>query len=150
MRSRSSSARSIALIVVVVVALVGVSGVASAKVKGPKGCHKTHSCKGGSGSGSGSGATPPLMTVAVDPNPLVETGASEIRAVIQVETSASFAGDNVNIDSSQLASSCGGSIVFGSLQPGASYTPDSVQVVLDNDGNVTVSVYGLNCARVRA
>ena len=86
--------------------LLGMSGVAAAKVKA-KGCHKTHTCSSGGGTGSGSGGAPPLMTVQVDPNPLVETGASGVTAVVQVETSPSFAGDVVNISSSQLLTSCG-------------------------------------------
>ena len=85
------------------------------------------------------------MTVTVSPD-LIETGQSEIYAVVQVETSASFAGDVVNIESSQLAAACGGAVLFGSLQPGASYTPDSVEAALDDDGNVTVSLYGIDCA----
>ena len=59
-------------------------------------------------SGGDSGGASPQITVEVDPNPLVETGQSEIHAVIQVETLPSCAGDTVNIDSSQLAASCFG------------------------------------------
>ncbi len=145
MRNRPAILRLLALFVVISIPFVSISGTASAKVKPPKGCHKTHSCKGGGG-GGGSGGPPPTITVTADPNPLVETGASEVRAVIQVETSPSLAGDFVNIDSSQLAASCAGAIVLGTLQPGAAHSPDSVQVALDDDGNVTVSVYGLDCA----
>jgi hypothetical protein len=105
----------------------------------------------GSGSGSGTGGTgPPAMTVTVSPSgsadPLVETGMSEIRAVVQVETSPSLAGAVVSIDSSQLAAACGGAILFGSQQPGATYSSSGVQLVLDADGNATVSLYGLDCA----
>jgi hypothetical protein len=83
------------------------------------------------------------MTVQIDPNPLVETGQSEVYAVIQVETSPSFAGDPVNIDSSQLQASCGGTINFeGTINTGT----DNVVALLDNEGNATVWVQGLNCA----
>jgi hypothetical protein len=41
---------------------------------------------------------------------------------------------------------CGGAVLFGSLQPGAAYTADSVEVALDADGNATVSLYGIDCA----
>src|SRR5580658_6782096 len=148
MRRRPEIMRLAALLVIVCLPLVGVSATASAKApKAPKGCHKTHTCTGTTGQGSGSGGTtPPTVTVTVDPNPLVETGASTVDGVIQVETEPSFAGDLVNIDSSQLAASCGGTITFGSLQLGATTTPDSIEVVLDDDGNVTVSVSGTNCA----
>jgi hypothetical protein len=98
------------------------------------------------GSGSGSGVSQAAIVVTAAPDPLVETGQSEIRAVIQVETNPSLAGDPVDIESSQLAASCGGAILFGSQNPSAVYTPDSVLVTLDDDGNVTVNVYGIDCA----
>ena len=58
------------------------------------------------------------LSVTVSPDPLVETGMSEVHAVVQVEACASFAGDTVNIVSQQLGESCT-AISFGSLQPGA-------------------------------
>jgi len=140
---QSRLARCVALTVVVTIPLLGLSGIASAKVKVP-GCHKSHTCKSGGGTATGGGSAP--MTVQVDPNPLVETGTSDIDATIQVETSPSFAGDLVNIDSSQLQSSCGGEIDFLTAQGVGAETKDSIQVYLDNDGNVTVVVYGQNCA----
>ncbi|HEY7946931.1 MAG TPA: hypothetical protein VID75_04600, partial [Acidimicrobiales bacterium] len=89
-------------------------------------------------------------TVTVDPNPLVETGQSEIHAVVQVETSPSFAGDMVNIDSSQLESSCA-TLTFENLQAGGTTASPNVvdnriDAVLDDDGNATVVVDGENCA----
>jgi len=82
----------------------------------------------------------------VAPGPLVETGQSEVYAVVEVETSPSLAGDAVSISSTQLANACGGAVLFGSLQAGAIYGADSVQVVLDDDGNATVSLSGIDCA----
>ena len=98
----SRLARLVTLTVVVSMPLLGMAGVASAKA------HHHHHHGGGSGgsTGGGKGGPPPLITVTVDPNPLVETGQSEVHAVVQVETSPSFAGDKVNIDSSQLEASC--------------------------------------------
>jgi len=92
--------------------------------------------------GGGSG-TPPAITVQVDPNPLVETGPSLVAAVIQVETSPSFAGDPVEIDSSQLTNSCGG--IIGFLSDTAAGL-NSVTVILDDDGNASVVVDGTDCA----
>ena len=91
------------------------------------------------------GPGPCGISVAVSPNPLVETGQSEVHAVVQVEACAAFAGDKVNIASPQLAASCAAGIAFGTLQPGA-HTTTSIQVVLDDDGNATVSLDGINCA----
>ena len=77
-------------------------------------------------------------------------GGSQVHAVIQVETSPTFAGDTVNITSLQLENACGGVIVFETLQGGSTTAPtdsvDSINVVLDDDGNVTVVVDGSNCA----
>jgi hypothetical protein len=127
--------------VVVSLPLLGMSGVASARVKA--GCHKTHSCKSGGGSGSGTGGVGPApITVQIDPNPLVETGQSEIVATVQVETSPSFAGDAVNISSSQLAASCV-LVLFENNQVSGQ---NNVSVILDNDGNATVLVAGSDCA----
>ena len=91
----------------------------------------------------GARANPSPITVQIDPNPLVETGSSDVAAVIQVETSPSFSGDLVNISSSQLQAACGGAIGF--LNNNVAGT-DNVQVTLDNDGNATVVVSGTDCA----
>jgi hypothetical protein len=142
--------RLVALATVVSLALLGLSGAAaSAKVKKAKGCHKTHTCKSGgtgtgSGSGSGSGAgTSPAITVQVDPNPLVETGPSQVAAVIQVETNPAFSGDPVVVSSSQLEQACGGIIGFLSDTTAGL---NSVTLILDNDGNAAVVVEGTDCA----
>ncbi|HVC69475.1 MAG TPA: hypothetical protein VNC61_04325 [Acidimicrobiales bacterium] len=129
---------------VVALPLLGTSGVATAKVK-PKGCHKTHTCRSGGGTGSGTGGAPAPITIQIDPNPVLETGTSSVVAVIQVETSPSFAGDLVNITSSQFFASCAGSPGFDTFfkVPGR---PDSIQVPLDNDGNATVFMGGFDCA----
>lgn len=149
-----AATRTVALLAIVSVSVMGIAGVASAKAapKGSPAWCRAHphsslaACQStGSGSGSGSGGPPATMTVTVSPD-LVETAQSEIEAVVEVETSPSLSGDTVNIDSSQLAAACGGVILFGSLQTGAVYGPESVQVVLDADGNVTVSLYGIDCA----
>jgi hypothetical protein len=144
--------RTLALVGVVSLCLVAASGVASAKnAKGsPQWCRnhphsKVAACQSPGGSGSGSGGSTPTISVTVSPD-LVEAGQSEINAVVEVETSPSYAGDVVDIASSQLAAACGGAVLFGSLQTGAVYTADSVQVALDGDGNVTVSLYGFDCA----
>jgi hypothetical protein len=158
-RVHPKAKRSITLLVSVCTLLVGMSVVAStaasattkASAKGSAAWCGKHPKKaicrnqtGGSGSGTGVAQTSIVVTAA--PNPLVETGQSEIRAVIEVETNPSLAGDTVDIESSQLAATCGGAVLFGSQQGGAVYTPDSVQVALDDDGNVTVNVYGIDCA----
>jgi hypothetical protein len=139
--------------------LLGMAGVASAHTT-----HATHATKAakkhkkvsGAGGSTGGGATPQI-TVTASPNPLVETGQSEIHTIIQVETLPSFAGDAVTISSQQLVSSCAkNSVVFDSVATAAG-TPadltggdvtalDTITVILDDDGNATVGLTGINCA----
>jgi len=135
------SLRLVALAVTLALPLLGTSSVASAKVKA--GCHKTHTCKSGRGTGTGGGTAP--ITVQVDPNPLVETFESNVAAVVQVETSPSYAGDTVAIEAPQLFDSCAGhNSGFFSLSH-----PSNVQTfeaTLDNEGNAMVRVVGFECA----
>ncbi len=145
-------ARLTALTVVVSMPLLGLSGIASASgaAKGSPGWCATHAkkavCKGTAGGGTG-GA--PLMTVEVDPNPLVETGQSEVTAVVQVETSPAYAGQLVSIDSQQLQNSCASldfdTVNFATAQFDVT-SPDNIEVALDDDGNATVGLKGIGCA----
>jgi uncharacterized repeat protein (TIGR01451 family) len=77
-------------------------------------------------------------------------GGEQLRAVIEVSTSPSYAGDPVLIASSQLQSSCQGHITFETLQGGSTVAPrtsaNSITVILDDDGDATVVVTGSNCA----
>ncbi|MGH9016437.1 MAG: hypothetical protein ACRDY1_01700 [Acidimicrobiales bacterium] len=138
--------------------LLGTAGIASARTtkaaKAAAKCakHPTRvKCNGGGGSTGSTGGTtggPPVqIEVTASPNPLVETGQSEIHTVIQVETLPAFAGDAVNIDSSQLASSCE-SVMYETVRNGLppQTSPDAITTVLDDDGNATVVVDGINCA----
>jgi hypothetical protein len=97
MKLQRRSLRFVAMAVVVSLPLLGMSGWPRPRRPRAKGCHKTHTCKSGGGgtTGSGTGADPAPITVQIDPNPLVETGQSDVLAIVQVETSPSFAGDPV-------------------------------------------------------
>jgi len=114
---------------------VGASGVASAKG------HHHHK---GAGSGSAGTPAPASMTIQLDPNPSTETAYSVVLPVVQVETSPAFAGDVVNISSSQLYASCG-EVQFISFQ-GNVYNTSSSNMVLDNEGNATLDVQAFDCA----
>jgi len=155
----SRLSRLVALTVVVAMPLLGMAGVASATVGSAKWCaahpsmaKHTVSCptyKGSGTKGGGTGGSTPNIIVNIDPNPLVETGQSEIHAIIQVETSSSFASDPVFIYSQQLVNSCDpGSVEFFSSASGTLSAPlgSSATVILDDDGNATVEVSGLDCA----
>ena len=155
----SRLARLVALTVVGAMPLVGMAGVASAaKVKAsPKACIKhplkAGCAKGNSGGGAGGatgGATPPNIIVSVSPNPVQEVGQSEIDVIIQVETLPIFANQTVDISSQQLFLSC----LSLSWKSSALNTPSHVigitagitGVILDNDGNATVELQGMDCA----
>jgi hypothetical protein len=166
LNTRSKLMQLVAFSVVVAMPVLGLAGVASAS-KSPVGSAKwckTHPHKAknvaacntgtGSGSGSGSGGDPSLT---ISPNPLIETGQSEVHAVIQVED-ASAADQTVSIDSTQLSASCGGTVTYSSLQgvtaggsPGAlTVTPSTftnqIIMTLDDEGNATTVVSGTDCA----
>jgi hypothetical protein len=139
---------------------LGMSGVASAKAakpaKGSAAWCQTHAKKAvcrhapAGGGGTGGSSSGPAITVQVDPEPVIETGQSEIHAVVQVETSPAYAGDAVNIDSTQLTASCH-SVDFENLQGGGGvFAPhrvtNRIDAILDDDGNATVIVDGYDCA----
>jgi hypothetical protein len=136
---------------------MGMSGIASAKsakatARQAAVCAKhpgRAKCqnKTGGGTSTGTGGAPAQIEVIASPNPLVETGQSEIHSVLQVETLPSFAGDVVSISSSQLVSSCF-AVSFEDVQNGLPprFNFDQTTVVLDDDGNATVVVDGINCA----
>src|ERR1700722_11158283 len=109
--------RVVALAVVISIPLIGLAGVATAAPKGSakwcashvKAAKKTPACASGSG-GSGTGGPPPVTEIEVtaSPNPVIETGTSEVNTVIQVEAQPAFVGDSVVIYSQQFDSSCDG------------------------------------------
>jgi hypothetical protein len=157
MNVRHNLAKVVVLTVVVTMPLLGLAGVASAKAtKGSAAWCAAHpakqhtaACASASGSGGAAGQPAPGITVTVSPNPVVETGQSEIKAIIEVETSPAFAGDVVNISSSQLAASCiqaeyetlqGGSALGNANAGGPVRSFNNISVVLDDDGNATVGI----------
>jgi len=92
------------------------------------------------------GATTTKIVVTVTPNPLIEVGASEVNAVVQVEALPGFAGASVNISSIQLTNSCA-SVEFQSIAESLPPTESNpISVVLDNEGNATVEVDAVGCA----
>jgi len=150
MNVRRSFVRLAALTVVVAMPLAGMSGIASAKTAkatAAKCARHPHKCQ--KGGGGGTGGPPPNIIVTVAPNPLIETGTSEIHAIVQVETSPSFAGDPVFIYSQQLVNSCfANSVIFYSSASGSLSEPsyNSITAILDDDGNATVELAGNDCA----
>jgi hypothetical protein len=158
---RRSLLRLTALGIVLAMPLVGVSGVASAKSAKTAAakCHKHPNkakCKNAGGGGTGGSPAPLEINVQVDPQPVILTGQSEVHVIVQVSALPAYAGDAVNIDSSQLTASCTGGVDFETLQVpggGPQLVPPLVlervnraEVILDDDGNATVVMDGAECA----
>src|SRR5580698_7261892 len=140
----------VTLAVVVTLPVFGMSAVASAaKTKAGPNCvkhpQKATCASGDGGATGGTGGTPPNIIVSVSPDPVQETGTSEISAIVQVEALPIFAGQTVNISSQQLFLDCA-SLLWASFEVGLVPGSPSVSVALDNDGNATVWVLGKNCA----
>jgi hypothetical protein len=101
----------------------------------------------------------PMITVVAAPNPVIETAASDVAFVIQVEARGPASpGDTVTISSTELASNCLSTSLDSLLGGGVSATPGfgitfgvtsttgTITVPLDNDGNVTVVAFGSECS----
>jgi hypothetical protein len=96
------------------------------------------------GAATAASAAGPTIRVLVTPNPLVETGSSQINAVVQVEAIPSLAGASVNISSIQLQNTCV-SVSFFSIASGTLRSANPITVKLDNEGNATVLLSGNEC-----
>ena len=154
MSIQRSLIKVVAIVVVASMPVMGMAGIASAKAakKSTVNCVK-HPNKAVCKAGGGSATNTANIIVTASPNALIETGESEVHAVLQVETNPSLANDAVVISSTQLQDSCEThTIYFHSLQPGALGSPnagvgvDNIEVTLDDDGNATVLVNGTDCA----
>ena len=142
--------RLVALAVVAILPVFGMSAIASAaKAKAGPNCakhpHRAKCTAGGGGGTGGTGGTPPNIVVSVSPDPVQETGTSEVSAIVQVEALPIFAGQTVNISSQQLFTDCA-SLIWSHFFNGQRTAAGITGVVLDNDGNATVWVLGENCA----
>jgi hypothetical protein len=80
---------------------------------------------------------------------MVETSTSTVAVVVQIEADPAFAGDVVDVSSSQLDASCLADVGFNAtplLLIAANPHPLVVPLVLDDDGNATVALAGEDCA----
>jgi hypothetical protein len=131
MRVRHGVGRLVALTAVLSMTVFASFGVAQAKPHHPKN-----------------------MIVTTSPSTVVETGQSEVHAVIQVEALSALAGQSVAITSPELEQSCAGEIVFQYLPSSTNAVPltqpNGIVAILDNDGNATVVVDGADCTPGRS
>jgi hypothetical protein len=143
-KSRGVEMKRIQLAVVVLM-VVSTGVMALAGPASAKGRHHHQVGKGG--------PTAP-MTIQIDPNPLVETLQSYVLAIVQVETSPSYAGDIVEIQSPQFIGSCAPPVLIPPIpavnQSGffniGQNVVSAISTPLDNEGNATVVILGNECA----
>lgn len=129
----------------IVVALpLGVSGtVAAQKAPGsPQWCRhhpKSHrpACQK-----SGGGGSPSSLTISASPNPMVETGDSDVDAIISVATDPVYAEQTVEIVSS-LVARCATGTWFTNQ---GSFTGSTASAAIDDDGNANFTFLGASCA----
>jgi hypothetical protein len=142
--------RPVVLIGLAVLSTVSLSSAASAKNApgSAKWCrHHPRSalpaCQIPGGGGTGSGGSPPVSNITVSPNPVVETGGSDVYAVISVATDPVYAEQTVEIVSA-LSNRCGQGVTWISDQ--GSFSGSTATGTVDDDGNATFMVLGGSCA----
>jgi hypothetical protein len=136
--------RLMALAVVVGVLLVGSSGAASAKnVPGSHRWCKHHPHSRLATCHRSGGGPPPATNITVSPNPVVETGDSDVYAVISVATNPVYAEQTVEIVSG-LNNRCRGGITWITNQ--GSFSGSIASATIDDDGNASFSFFGASCA----
>jgi len=91
----------------------------------------------------GSGGPPPATTITVSPNPIVETGNSDVYAVVSVASDPVYAEQTVEFVSG-LNGRCGQGVTWITNQ--GTFSGSTATATLDNDGNASVIVLGGSCA----
>jgi hypothetical protein len=125
-------------------ASLGLSGTVSAQNApgSPQWCRhhpKSHrpACQKTSGGGS-----PSSVVITASPNPMVETGDSDVYAIISVGTDPVYAEQSVEIASS-LVGRCAQGTWFTSQ---GTFTGASATATIDDDGNASFTFLGASCA----
>ena len=132
------------VLVVVSLCLLGVSLPASAK--NPPGSTKWckhHPKSTLAACQSKSGGSPSTITVTVTPDPVIETGASDIYVIIALSTDPVYAEQTVEIVSA-LDNRCGQGVTWITDQGTSSGSTASATI--DDDGNAVATVFGASCA----
>jgi hypothetical protein len=136
--------RAFLLIAIISLAWLGVPGAASAHNPpgSPKWCHhhpkSTRAACQKAGGGSSS-----TLSVTVSPNPMVETGDSDVYAVFTVGTDPVYAEQTVEIVAG-LANRCGLGATWFTNE--GSFTGATAVAAIDDDGNANFTVLGASCA----
>jgi hypothetical protein len=139
--------RRVVLVVLPVVVLgasvLGPSGAASAKNApgSPKWCR--HHPKSSLAACHQTTGPPPASHITVSPNPIVETGGSDVYAVITVSSDPAYAEQTVEVISA-LGNRCGRGVMWSTNQ--GTFTGSTATATIDDDGNATFVLLGGSCA----
>jgi hypothetical protein len=135
--------RAVVLIALLGLSMVSMAGTASAKSRpgSPKWCaHHPRSTRHGC---TPSGGSPAPVRVTVSPNPMVETGNSDVYAVFSVGTSPVYAEQTVEIVSG-LNNRCRQGVTWMTDQ--GTFSGSSASATADDDGNASFTFLGASCA----
>lgn len=133
---------------IVLILVVSLSSAASAK--NPRGsakwcAHHPKSTLAGcrTTGGGGSGGSPPPANVTVSPNPVLETGGSDVYAVLSVATDPVYAEQTVEVVSG-IGNRCRGGALWVTDQ--GEFTGSAASATIDNDGHATFTLLAAACA----
>jgi hypothetical protein len=100
-------------------------------------------CRNPGGGSTGTGGSPPASSITVSPNPVVETGGSDVYAVVTVATDPAYAEQTEEIVSA-LDNRCGQGVTW--ITDRGSFSGSTATATIDDDGNATFTVLGASCA----
>jgi hypothetical protein len=137
--------RAILLIAIIGLASLAVPGAAwAANAPGsPKWCHHHPKSTRASCQKSGGGGGPSAVSLTVSPNPMVETGDSDVYAVFSVATDPVDAEQTVEIVAG-VANRCGLGATWFTNE--GSFTGSTAVAAIDDDGNADFTFLGASCA----
>jgi len=134
----------VVLVALASLSVVGLNGTVSARsVPGsPRWCrhHPSSALPGCQRTGVG---RPSAMTLTVSPDPIVETGDSDVYAELSVAVDPVYAGSTVEIESA-LNDRCRQGFTWTTDQ--GSFSGSTASASIDDDGNATFEVLGMSCA----
>jgi hypothetical protein len=136
--------RAVLLVAIIGVAWLAVPGAASATNApgSPKWCHH-HPKSTRAACQKAGGGSPGAVSLTVSPNPMVETGDSDVYAVFSVATDPVYAEQTVEIVAG-VANRCGLGATWFTNE--GSFTGSSAVAAIDDDGNASFTFLGASCA----
>jgi hypothetical protein len=90
------------------------------------------------------GGSPSSTNIAASPDPIVETGESDIYVVFSVAVDPTYAEQTVEINSAGLADRCRQGSYWTTDQ--GSFNGSTANATIDDDGNATFMFFGASCA----